>query len=383
MTDRGKNLARRYARQKRLMVAGWAAIALALGMLVWLLGQTVVRALPALFQTEIALEIAIDPNIDPETLIKQAVMAQFPDVTDRLAKRRLARTISPGAAAELAQDIKKHPAWHGMTRRVWVAAAASDPETLSEWAARGEMRRVINTRLFTHADSRDAEMAGILGALAGSVMSMVVCLGLALPIGVAAAIYLQELAPRHRLTDLIEISINNLAAVPSIVFGLLGLVVFLQMGGVPRSASLAGGMTLAMMSFPTIIIAARAALGAVPPSIRQAAQGLGAGPVQVVFHHVLPLATPGIWTGAVLAMARALGETAPLLMIGMVAFIADVPGSFTQPATVLPVQIFLWADHPDPAFAARTAAAIIVLLLVLLVMNAAAIVLRHRSQKTW
>lgn len=377
------HMKRRLATQKRLMIASWGAVIFALSVLVCLLGQVVLKAWPALRQTEIALEVISAPDADPEQTLKQALAATFPEVTERAAKRRLYQLVTLDAVArvrEIAPDAQPVRVWVP-ARTISTQSNADQQAWMAKLTADGRVRTVFNSRFFTAADSRDPDRAGILGALVGSIMTMLVCLGLALPLGVAAAIYLQELAPRHRLTDMIDISINNLAAVPSIVFGLLGLVVFLQLGGLPRSAPIVGGMTLAMMTLPTIIIAARAALASVPPSIRQAAQGLGASPIQVIFHHVLPLALPGVMTGSVLGMARALGETAPLMMIGMVAFIADVPARVTDSATVLPVQIYLWADHPDPAFAARTAAAILVLLVMLLVMNGAALFLRQKYQK--
>jgi phosphate transport system permease protein len=241
----------------------------------------------------------------------------------------------------------------------------------------------FNKALFTNGDSRDPELAGIKGAIMGSVYMLLVTIALSFPIGVAAAIYLEEFAPRNRWSDLIEVNINNLAAVPSIVFGLLGLAVFINYLSLPRSAPLVGGLVLTLLTLPVIIIASRAAIKAVPPSIRQAALGLGASQTQVVFHHVLPLAMPGMLTGAIIGMSRALGESAPLLMIGMVAFIVDVPGGFTDPATALPVQIFLWADSPERAFAERTSAAIIVLLGFLLLMNLAAVIVRRRMERKW
>jgi phosphate transport system permease protein len=217
----------------------------------------------------------------------------------------------------------------------------------------------------------------------GSILTLLVTLLLSFPLGVTAALYLEEFAPKNRWTDLIEVNINNLAAVPSIVFGLLGLAVFLNFFGFPRSAPLVGGMVLALMTLPTIIIAARTAMQSVPPSIREAAAGLGASPLQVVLHHVLPLAMPGIMTGAIIGMARALGETAPLLMIGMVAFIVDIPTSPVDPATVLPVQVYLWADSPERAFVAKTAAAVLVLLVFLVAMNGIAIYLRKKFERRW
>jgi phosphate transport system permease protein len=247
----------------------------------------------------------------------------------------------------------------------------------------GLVSKSIAWRFFTSGDSREAEQAGILGGLIGSALTMLVTLGLCLPIGVGAAIYLEEFAPKNRLTDIVEVNINNLAAVPSIVFGLLGLAMFLNTFGMPRSSPLVGGLVLALLVLPTIIIASRAALKAVPPSIREAALGLGASHQQAVFHHVLPLAMPGILTGAIIGMAHALGETAPLLMIGMVAFIVEVPKSLVESATVLPVQIYLWSDLPEAAFQAKTAAAIIVLLMFLFCMNGAAIWLRKKFEQRW
>jgi len=247
----------------------------------------------------------------------------------------------------------------------------------------GAISQVFNTRFFTSGDSREPELAGIKGAAIGTIWTMLVTFALAFPIGVLSAIYLEEFAPKNRLTNFIEVNINNLAAVPSIVFGLLGLSVFLGVFGVPRSAPLAGGIVLALMTLPTIIIAARAAIRAVPPSIRDAAFGVGASNLQASFHHVLPLAMPGILTGTILGMAQALGETAPLIMIGMVAFIVDIPTGITDSATVLPVQVFLWSDFPERAFEARTSAAICVLLTFLVVMNAVAIIFRRRFERRW
>jgi len=260
-----------------------------------------------------------------------------------------------------------------------------DVETafLERLKAEGRVERGFNWLFFASGDSREPELAGIRGALVGTALTLLVTLLLCLPIGVLAAIYLEEFAPKNRLTDIIEININNLAAVPSIVFGLLGLAVFLNFFGLPRSAPLVGGLVLALLVLPTIIIASRAALKAVPPSIKEAALGVGASHQQAVFHHVLPLAMPGIMTGTIIGMAHALGETAPLLMIGMVAFIVDVPGSLTDAATVLPVQVYLWSDLPEPAFKSKTAAAIIVLLAFLFIMNGLAIYVRKKFERRW
>ncbi len=253
-------------------------------------------------------------------------------------------------------------------------------QALSE---RGALEVRFNATFFTAGDSREPEQAGIWGAVVGSFFTLLTTLVISFPIGVLAAVYLEEFAPRNRWTDLIEVNINNLAAVPSIVFGLLGLAMFLNFFGMPRSAPLVGGMVLALMTLPTIIIASRAALKAVPPSIREAALGVGASKLQVTAHHVLPLAMPGILTGTIIGMAQALGESAPLLMIGMVAFIVDVPGGFTDPATVMPVQIYIWADSPERAFEAKTSAAIMVLLGFLILMNALAVVLRKQFERRW
>jgi len=249
--------------------------------------------------------------------------------------------------------------------------------------AEGRLERKFNTAFLTAGDSREPELAGIWGAVSGSFFTLLITLVLSFPIGVAAAVYLEEFAKKNRWTDLIEVNINNLAAVPSIVFGLLGLAVFLNFFGLPRSAPLVGGLVLTLMTLPTIIIASRSALKAVPPSIREAALGVGASRMQMVVHHVLPLALPGMLTGAIIGMARALGESAPLLMIGMVAFIVDIPKGVTDPATVLPVQIYLWADSPERAFVERTSAAIMVLLAFLVVMNAGAILLRKKFERRW
>ncbi|MEM6465556.1 MAG: phosphate ABC transporter permease PstA, partial [Pseudomonadota bacterium] len=254
---------------------------------------------------------------------------------------------------------------------------------IEDLRARGAVETVFNTRFFSAGDSREPELAGLWGAVVGSFWTMLVTFVLAFPIGVGAAIYLEEFAPKNKFTDFIEVNINNLAAVPSIVFGLLGLAVFLGFFGVPRSSPMAGGIVLALMTLPTIIIASRAAIRAVPPSIRDAALGLGASRLQTSAHHVLPLAMPGILTGTIIGMAQALGETAPLIMIGMVAFIVDIPTGITDSATVLPVQVFRWSDFPERAFEARTAAAICVLLVFLVIMNALAVFLRKRFERRW
>ena len=343
---------------------------------------------------------------DFDGLVRTALRRELPDVSGRQERRELYRIVSIGAGYQVRDLVAGNPDLLGTTQTLWVPASsnvdmlikgnidANVEEALRPVSDRqiawvdalreaGRLETRFNTALFTNGDSREPELAGIKGAVMGSLYMLMVTMVLSFPIGVAAAIYLEEFAPRNRWSDLIEVNINNLAAVPSIVFGLLGLAVFINWAALPRSAPLVGGLVLTLLTLPVIIIASRAAIKAVPPSIREAALGLGASQTQVVFHHVLPLAMPGMLTGAIIGMSRALGESAPLLMIGMVAFIVDVPGSLTDPATALPVQIFLWADSPERAFAERTSAAIIVLLGFLILMNLAAVILRKRLERKW
>jgi phosphate transport system permease protein len=343
---------------------------------------------------------------DFDGIVRSALRDRFPEVTGRQDRRKLYRLVSIGAGYQLRELLASDPELVGTIQTIWVPAASnvdmlmkgnidagidealrpiSDKQV--EWISAlqndGRLEFRFNRALFTNGDSRDPELAGIKGAVMGSFYMLIVTVLLSFPIGVAAAIYLEEFAPRNRWSDLIEVNINNLAAVPSIVFGLLGLAVFINYAALPRSAPLVGGLVLTLMTLPVIIIASRAAIKSVPPSIREAALGLGASSTQVVTHHVLPLALPGMLTGTIIGMSRALGESAPLLMIGMVAFIVDVPGGFTDPATALPVQIYLWADSPERAFAERTSAAIIVLLGFLLLMNLTAVILRRRMERKW
>ena len=343
---------------------------------------------------------------DFDSLVRAGLRAQLPEVSGRSDRRELYRIVSVGAAYQVRDLIADNPDLLGTTQTIWVPASSNVDMLIKgnidgdldealrpisdkqiRWVRAlqesGRLESRFNKALFTNGDSREPELAGIRGAVMGSFYMLLVTLVLSFPIGVAAAIYLEEFAPRNRWSDLIEVNINNLAAVPSIVFGLLGLAVFINWAALPRSAPLVGGLVLTLLTLPVIIIASRAAIKAVPPSIRKAALGLGASQMQVVFHHVLPLAMPGMLTGAIIGMSRALGESAPLLMIGMVAFIVDVPARLTDPATALPVQIYLWADSPERAFAERTSAAIIVLLGFLLVMNLAAVVLRKRMERKW
>ena len=414
-------LRRRYAAERRFKLYGLLAIGTAILMLCGLLVSIVGNGYSAFVQTHIGLDITFDPGIiDPDMtgdpavigranfdrLVRDALLDLFPEAGSRADRRQLAELVSRGAFFTLRDMVLDDPEIIGTTRRVWLRASddidmlckgriprdvdeaqrrVSDKQLVWYDALLAEDRIALrfNTDFFTAGDSREPELAGVWGAAVGTFFTMLVTLVLSFPLGVATAIYLEEFAPKNRWTDLVEVNINNLAAVPSIVFGLLGLAIFLGFFGLPRSAPLVGGMVLSLILLPTFIIASRAAIKAVPPSIREAALGIGASRLQVVMHHVLPLAMPGILTGTIIGMAHALGETAPLLMIGMVAFIVDIPGGITDPATVLPVQIFLWADSPERAFVERTSAAILVLLAFLVMMNAAAVLLRRRFERRW
>ncbi len=410
-----QGLAKRYRAERRFRLYGLAAIVMSLLCLAILFISIVGNGYKAFLQTYVKLEVFFDPALldqenlstaDYSGLVKSTLRSIFPGVKGRSDKRELYKLISPGAAFHLREMVLKDPEIIGKSISVWVPAdddvdmllkgrfkadVRESSRRLSDqqlaWIAQlqeqGKIKKKFNKAFFTAGDSREPELAGIWGAAVGSFFTLLVTLLLSFPIGVAAAVYLEEFAPKNRWTDLIEVNINNLAAVPSIVFGLLGLAVFLNFFGFPRSASLVGGLVLTLMTLPTIIIASRAALQSVPPSIREGALGVGASKMQMVVHHVLPLALPGMLTGTIIGMARALGETAPLLMIGMVAFIVDVPRGFTDPATVLPVQIYLWADSPERAFVEKTSAAIMVLLAFLILMNAAAIILRKKFEQRW
>lgn len=421
-TEAKIGLRRRYAAQRRFKAYGVTAIAIAVGALLWLLITLLSNGLSAFQQTYIRLEVSLDPaTVDPRGdrsedsirdgdfggVIRQAIRDRFPDVEGRGPLRNLFGLLSSGAEFDVRDKVLADPSLIGTKQIFWVLAStdvdmlrkgfferqpdggaggrlnAQQVAWFDQLKAAGDLELRFNRRFFTNADSREPEMVGILGGVVGSFLTLSVCLLLCFPFGVAAAVYLEEFAPKNWFTDLIEVNINNLAAVPSIIFGLLGLAVFLNFFGMPRSAPLVGGIVLALMSLPTIIIASRAALRAVPPSIREAAYGLGASKMQVVMHHVLPLGLPGMMTGSIIAMAQALGETAPLLMIGMVAFIVDIPSGITDSATVLPVQIFMWADSPERGFVEKTSAAIMVLLAFLLAMNAIAIFLRKRFERRW
>jgi phosphate transport system permease protein len=413
-----KRLTRRLRAEKRFRAYGVAAIALALAVLALLFGSIVLGGAGSFTRSVARLEISFDPAlVDPAGdrslesigtgdfggLMKQTLRGLFPEVTGRKDKRSLYALMSNGAAYALRDTALADPSVVG--RSMLVELPLSDDadlylkgqvsrdiaegdrrlrdiqlDWLDQLTERGAVKTVFNWSFLTSGDSREPELAGIGGAFIGSLLTLLVTLALSFPLGVATAIYLEEFAPKSRWTDLVEVNINNLAAVPSVIFGLLGLAIFLGCFGLPRSAPIVGGLVLAIRTLPIIIIAARAALAAVPPSTREAAMAIGASPLQVVAHHVLPHALPGIMTGAIIGMAQALGETAPLLMIGMVAFVVDIPTGLDSPSTVLPVQIFLWADAPERAFVEKTSGAIIILLGVLISMNATAVWLRQRFE---
>lgn len=417
-------LKRRYAAERRFRIYGVLAISVGLLFLAIMLFSIFSKGYTAFWQTSVNLPITfsekvIDPqgkrDTDPSVLIRanypnlarDALAAKLGiDPDDKAAIGKLKGFISDGVRTQLRDMVVADPAIIGTTQNVWVLAGAnvdsafkgqidltvaegnrkvSDQQVawMNQLKADGSMAERFNRGLFTYGASSRPETSGMGVAIIGSFYMMVIVLLLALPIGVAASIYLEEYAKKSRLTDIIEVNINNLAAVPSIVFGLLGLAVFINFLGLPRSAALVGGLVLTLMTLPTIIIATRAALAAVPPSIRSAALGLGASKTQMVFHHVLPLAAPGILTGTIIGLARALGETAPLLLIGMVAFVADYPTTPLDPATALPVQIYMWANEAERAFVERMSGAIIILLVFLMAMNITAIVLRRRFERRW
>jgi phosphate transport system permease protein len=410
-----QSLSKRYKAERRFRRIGFSAIILSLCFLSILFISIFSNGYTAFQQTFVRLDIFFDPDIlnqealataNYQGIVKNSLRTMFPDVKSRGDKRLLNGLVSSGASYQLRDMVLADPGLISKTQAVWVLASddvdmmvkgqtkRDVPEGerrlkdkqlnwIDQLAHDGRIEKHLNKTFFTAGDSREPEQAGVWGAVVGSFLTLIVTLVLSFPIGVAAAIYLEEFAPKNRWTDLIEININNLAAVPSIVFGLLGLAVFLNFFGLPRSAPIVGGLVLTLMTLPTIIIASRSALQAVPPSIREAALGVGASQMQMVVHHVLPLALPGMLTGTIIGMARALGETAPLLMIGMVAFIVDIPGAFSDPSTALPVQVYLWADSPERAFVEKTSAAIIVLLGFLITMNAAAVILRKRFERRW
>jgi phosphate transport system permease protein len=406
---------RRHAADRRMQIYGLGAIALAIGLLGILLGSLILSGYSAFVQTKVPLQVYVDPAQVPadnvgggnfRKLARDAFDQLIPGERSRTEQRAYLDMLSAGAPYLLRDRVLGDPSLIGQTIAISVPLAdpidqfhkGITPRDVPEdqrrvndlqigyydqLVAQGHISTPFNWALFTATDSRFPELAGLAGALVGSFYALLVCFLISFPVGIAAAIYLEEFARKNRWSDLVEVNINNLAAVPSVVFGLLGLAVFLGFFGLPRSAPLVGGMVLSLMTLPTIIIATRAALKAVPPSIREAAFGIGASRHQVVMHHVLPLAMPGILTGTIIGLAQALGETAPLLLIGMNAFITSAPGGLTDPATALPTQIFIWADSPERGFVARTSAAILVLIGFLIFMNAIAIFLRQKLERKW
>ena len=411
-----RRLKRRRAAELRFKIYGISALMLGVFVVVVLFISITINGVGAFWQTQVQLEIQFSPEfLDPENLakanygklIKQSLYRQFPEVTKRKEKRQLGRIVSVGADVVLQKMVQNDPSLIGTTQTIWLPVddefdmlhknnigrdtgthgggriSKAQIEWFDALVEKGVVESRFNKTYFIAGDSREPELAGLRGALTGSFFTILVTLAISFPVGVAAACYLEEFAPKNRFTDIIEININNLAAVPSVVFGLLGLAVFINFFGLPRSVPLVGGLVLSLMTIPTIIIAGRAALRAVPPSIREGALALGASKTQAVVQEVVPLAMPGMLTGTIIGLAQALGETAPLLMIGMVAFIVDVPSGPLDPSTVLPVQIFLWADSPERAFLEKTSGAILILLTFLITMNVFAVWLRRRFERRW
>ncbi len=405
---------KRMRAEKRFRLYGRMALAIAVFMLLLLISSLVTRGIGGFIQTQAQVEINYDAKVIAQEngevmadilpsrfmpLLREALKKQFPEVTNPRELRDLYSLFGSNAGAQIKAAIVADNSLAGKDADIWIPLSSNadlfikngmadkitdqQAKWLKDLSGNGKLRRVFNNGFFINGDSRNPESAGFLGAMVGSAYTLVICLLVVFPLGVATAVYLEEFAKKSRWVDFIEVNINNLAAVPSIVFGLLGLAVYINTMGMPRSAPLVGGMTLALMILPVIIITTRTSLKSIPGSIRDAARALGATPVQVVWHHTLPLSMPGIMTGTILGMARAIGETAPLLMIGMVAFVADIPSSFTSPATVMPVQIYLWASSPEAGFAEKTAAGILVLLVLLIAMNMLAIILRKKFEVRW
>lgn len=406
-----RRLRRRRVSERLFRASGVAAIVFALSCLSFLFIDIARRGLGAFVAPEIRLEVEYDARAmgivdlasedelafaDYRVPLREALRALFPDVVANEERAELYRLVSVSAELQLQRRLLDDPLLLGSSEKLWLKASShlkpylSAPPSddvparwVSELREQGALRTRFNKTFFTAGDSRNPESAGIRNAVIGSALSLLVCFLMVFPVGVAAAVYLEEFAPRNRWVDLVEVNINNLAAVPSVIFGLLGLAVFINLFGMPRATPLTAGTVLALMTLPTIVISSRAAIRSVPPSIREAALALGASHVQTVHSQVLPAALPGMLTGSIIGMAAALGETAPLLMIGMVAFIVATPGSVVDPAAVLPVQIFLWADSPETGFIALSSAAIMVLLLFLIAMNAFATILRARLERRW
>jgi phosphate transport system permease protein len=399
-----KNIKKRHLKEKIFKFFAAASIGFSLAFLVILFSMIFIKGKGAFYRSEVALnidltEVVIEENTNYRALIKQALRNEFPEVQELIEVNSLYQLISKISNLELKEQIAKSPNLLGQKHDFYLSLAskadiffkANSTSSLNEkqilWLEKlkseNKIRQVFNWKFFQFADSREPEIAGVKASLIGSFLSMIIFLICAFPIAIMCAFYLEEFAPKNKITDIIEISINNLAAIPSIIYGLLGLVVYLQFLHMPRSSAIVGGMTLFMLVLPVIIIATRNTIRSIPNSIRDAAMALGASKMQIMMHHLLPLSVPGIMTGTILAVSRALGETAPLLMIGMVAFIADAPETFSDPTTVLPVQIYLWSDSPEVGFAEKTAAAIMILLGFLVLFNLAAIILRKKFEKKW
>ncbi|MBS8240457.1 phosphate ABC transporter permease PtsA [Marinobacter lipolyticus] len=413
-----QSLKRRYRKERRFRLYGILAIFIALASLFILFADIIGKGHTGFVKTTITLDVPLnsdamyldDPTdkdqismADFSAPIIAALQTHFPEAEGGSARRELARMVGSYAPSEVRRLLEKNPELLNTTQTmeflahdtvsVYVKHADNPSYSIrlserqqgwvDELVEKGVIDTSFNDVLFSRGDSREPGNAGILGAIVGSLLTMLVTLAISFPMGIAAAIYLEEFAPQNRITDFIEVNINNLAAVPSIIFGLLGLAVFIGLFGMPRSVPVVGGLVLALMTLPTIIISSRAAIKSVPPSIREAAEGIGASKMQVVLHHVVPLAMPGMLTGSIIGMAQALGETAPLLLIGMVAFIVDVPDGFFSSATVLPVQIYLWASSSEQGFVELASAGIMVLLAFMISMNALAIWLRKRLERRW
>ena len=410
----------RQTKERNFKFFGIFAVALAIAFLAILLISICSKGLPGFFQYYATFEVEltrerIDPRGDmsdqslfegeAKKIINEAVL-EFTGAKKRNEKKAARSLLSNGSDLRLVNFVQKNTDKLNSIQKIKFALdddadsffrgyiKKETPEKqrrlndieinyLEKMNEAGIITYEISDYLFFGSASRNAEMAGIKGAFIGSMLTLAVCFLIAFPLGVATAVYLEEFAPKNKFTELIEININNLAAVPSVVFGILGLAIFINLFGMPRSIPLIGGLVLALMTLPTIIISSRAAIKAVPPSIRDGALAIGASKMQATMHHVVPLAIPGMLTGTIIGMAQALGETAPLLMIGMVAFIVDIPGSITDPGTVLPVQIFMWADFAERMFVHKTSAAIMVLLLFLMIMNGGAVWLRRKLERRW
>ena len=411
---------RRRKKDARLKTYGRIAIGLAVSFLIFLFVSIFSKGIPGFFQYYVTLDVYLDRDrldpkgdLSPESLYngdaRSIVLESLYKVINpkgRKEKKAAKKIISSNADVRISKMVLDNSKILGKTISITFAVDDDIDSFLRGYIKRetpSSERRINDTvikfvdklsaenrisykfsdYILTGSASRSPEIAGIKGAFIGSMLTLAVCFIIAFPLGVATAVYLEEFAPKNRITEIIEVNINNLAAVPSVVFGILGLAIFIGVFGMPRSIPLLGGMVLALMTLPTIIISSRAAIRSVPPSIKDAAYGIGASKLQTIFHHVLPLAMPGMLTGTIIGMAQALGETAPLLMIGMVAFIVDIPGGVTDPGTVLPVQIFMWADFAERMFIQKTSSAIIVLLVFLIFMNAAAVILRKKLERRW